>query len=586
MAELQALAHFPGVKQIENYSGTLSHGASPSVHRLDIAPQFGFPKIQGPLTLTFGKVRVTLDDCKIDTASYERSSEGAIVSLAILDRRWKWAFPTITGAYNVRGDDGEILKDNPGGKDVLDDCERTPQQLAELLLDAMGEVGYDIADLPNKTRPTVYWDRSNAARALAELCDQLGCRLVLEITGKVAIRKSGLGKGGKPSAMPPGPLTPNSSEEIELPERPDEIEIVTAPILFQQDFLLEAVGLETSGAVAGIDSLTYKPAGGWSVLDIPTFASVAEPHRELASETVFRWYRIKTPLGTPYLPGKRIDKLTRFLPLRDKQVETVLQDGKRVVKDAQVFGIWFGEFDPDLGNTATTLRPLTAATTGDVIRDWSLDQEFGIVKFSRPVYANRNADSPLEIVPAVLVLRTSFNLINSETRTPLRYSRARKLGGPKAGTKARVEIKDDVQPTSYVVYAAGGYFPPLAGNQLGPRDATKFTVSKLVSNIQTEINKQCDYYLDAIEAEYKNNDPQQATYAGIMPINPDGALQAISWTIGKGGAFTTVSRNRDFGTETTVAFAERRRLEKQEAINKAVQEAQIAKARNQGRPKA
>lgn len=585
MPELQGLAHFPGVKQIESYSGALGHGATPSVHRLDIAPQFGFPKIQGTLTLTFGKTRIEFKDCKIDTASYQRSSSGAVVSLVIMDRRWKWEFPTITGAYNVRSDDGEILKDNPGGPDALDDCERTPQELAELCLEAMGEVGYSVVDLPNKTRPTVYWDHANAARALAELCDQLGCRLVLELSGKVAIRKTGFGAGGEQSPMPPGAHTPNSSEEIDLPERPDEITIATSPILFQQDFLLEAVGMETSGAIVPLNSVSFKPAGGWDLVDLATLAALSETHRELAREFLYRWYRIKTPLGTPYLPGKKIDKLTRFLPLQDTQVETVLQDGKRVAKPAQVFGVWYGEHQPGQTNNGTTLRPLAATLDGSVIRDWTLDREFGIVKFSRPVYANRNSDSPLVPIPASLVLRVSFHMINSETRTPLRFTRTRKLGGAKAGTAARVEIKDDIQPTSYATYAAGGYFPLRDPNDLfSPRNAQQFIVNNLVTNIQADVIPACDHYLDAIEAEYKNNNPEQGEIAGIAAINPDGALQVISWTITSGGAFTTVSRNRDFGTETTVPFAERRRLEKQEAINKAVREAEIEKARNAGKP--
>src|SRR5690606_20732189 len=117
----------------------------------------------------------------------------------------------------------------------------------------------------------------------------------------VAIRKLGYGPGGRHSPMPQGPLTPNTSEGLDPPERPDSLVLVTGNKRFQGDFEIEAIGLTKAGKYLPIDDLPYKPAGGWEAqFDWAKFPGVTdEADRALAVKSVGRLYRIKTPFRVP-----------------------------------------------------------------------------------------------------------------------------------------------------------------------------------------------------------------------------------------------------------------------------------------------
>ncbi len=159
----------PGVGQIVSLSATISHGISPSVFTLVIAPQDDFEGAAGDLVLFDGQATIRLVDCKVDRHTFEYNAAGQIWRLQLLDRRWKWRWGAISGFYNARNDDNTI-KQLPGN-------EQTPQQLARLCLAAMGETNFDVSQLPNDARPTVEWDFDLPAETLASLCDQLACRV-------------------------------------------------------------------------------------------------------------------------------------------------------------------------------------------------------------------------------------------------------------------------------------------------------------------------------------------------------------------------------------------------------------------------
>src|SRR5690348_6882168 len=123
------LASFPGITQLVQASFTLSHGITPSVATLVLAPQAELPARGGTLSFTFGSVRLDFPDCRIDACSYRRDLSGLTWSLTVLDRRWKWAFGHVSGNYNRLRADGTI---DPA-------TEKSPRELAQLCLEAMGE---------------------------------------------------------------------------------------------------------------------------------------------------------------------------------------------------------------------------------------------------------------------------------------------------------------------------------------------------------------------------------------------------------------------------------------------------------------
>ena len=255
----------------------------------------------------------------------------------------------------MRREDGSIQDGDPSGSGgLVVDTERTPQELAALYLDAMGESGYDVSALPNDSRPAVEHDFDNPAEALADLCDSLGCRVVLRLDNTVAIVQVGVGADLPASLLLEDSATPNP------PEMPDNIAVVCGPSVYQVDFPLEAVGLDVATLAGGesnetiqpIDELSYTPVGGWSVADLPYLLNVGTAAgeadvtglRSLATKSVFRYYRIMMPVNVPGYDDAAdglVTKLEQILPLIEEQAATGLENHNLVPLAATVFGVWY-----------------------------------------------------------------------------------------------------------------------------------------------------------------------------------------------------------------------------------------------------
>ena len=136
----------------------------------------------GDLTLEAPDFELVLPECRVDKIQ-KTANETFLVT--IFDRRWKWRFGQISGVYNLRQPDGEL---DP-------DLETEPQDIATDCLKAMGETGFDVGELPNRTRPEYRWVAQNPAAMLDQLCQSLGCSVVLGFDNRVTIRR--LGEGGE-----------------------------------------------------------------------------------------------------------------------------------------------------------------------------------------------------------------------------------------------------------------------------------------------------------------------------------------------------------------------------------------------------
>ncbi len=164
----QGLLIYPGLAHAKSARYSQGYGAShPDVIHVTCIPQnAGTLQARGTAQFVFGTNTVTLFDCAVDYASIELTTSGHVMRLKLLDFRWASRFGEINGLYNA------ILPDN-----TLDpDLERTPQQLATLLGDAMGLTSFDVTALPDDARPLVNWVCANPASELDRLCDLLGCR--------------------------------------------------------------------------------------------------------------------------------------------------------------------------------------------------------------------------------------------------------------------------------------------------------------------------------------------------------------------------------------------------------------------------
>ena len=82
--------------------------------------------------------------------------------------------------------------------------------------------------------------------------------------------------------------------------------------------------------------------------------------------------------------------------------------------------------------------------------------------------------------------------------------------------------------------------------------------AELTRQREAEAKKQAQYYLDAIEAEYRPVVPASFSYAGFQRIQPDGAIQQVTWTVDASGYATTqASRHRE-DVRLAPTYAEKR----------------------------
>ena len=235
MADRQIYATFPGVKYVKSATFTMTPGISPSVGVLECFPQFETIKEEGTLTFYAGEQKIEIPNCRIGRGAMVHSGNSSVLSLQILDYRWKWAYGRIDGEYNQR--DRKNL--------VVDDTARDAYKLMEDCLDAMGVAKdkYDTSAVPPGINPHVEWIGTNPAKALADLCDELGFMVCPQLDGKVIISK--IGEGAELSTTDAESIAPT----VDPPEGPDKITVIGAATRYQALLHLEAVGLDLDGTI-------------------------------------------------------------------------------------------------------------------------------------------------------------------------------------------------------------------------------------------------------------------------------------------------------------------------------------------------
>lgn len=559
-------AYFPGIEKIVGASVTMVHGISPAVFQLQIAPQDNFTAAGGTFSIVYSDIptgggstlQYDFPDCKVDRHSFRRGTGGELWTLDIWDRRWKWAFGHVSGIYNTRDDQGEVISDR----------EKTPKELIRLCLEGMLEDPDDaiLSDVPDDPRPLVEWDYEYASEALASLCDTLGLRVVLQLDNRVAIRVAGEG-ADLPSVFSNGVV--DNSLSIDPPERPDSLLLVGGINRYQVDIPLEAVGQDTDGSFKLVDDLSYAPADGWEKMDLPIFLNVDNPGEEqdLAQKWIWRAYRIKVdeenPLTVPGFnsegyDGDPITDRNNVLPIFDTQVVSTV-DRSEEYQPAIVYGKWLTGTDEYKNNVAlnTDIEPTDDYFSNhpEVIfqGEYTIDREQGLVLFRDYVYANsghtEDADVPTEILeaPAELWLRTSVVVRDPETLGLVRYTNERDLGSG-FGTGAKLVRQEDIIQTFLPTYT----------------DAD-FTIGSVTTNTKL-VDDEAAHYLDAAERGLALLEPQTIKYAGILDgMELDGAITQVTFAVGRlgedGKAVTIVSRN-DEQVEATLGYDERRRIER------------------------
>ncbi len=271
MADRKPYILWPGIAQPVNLTYCLSQGITPGSAILRFLPQDASKiALQGDLVFGDGVGTVRLRDCKINSLRTSMDPEsGRSWSVDILDRRWKWTSTgVVAGAYNVPDATRDVTRppEEAGPYLTLPRyyvpwTTRNPHDLIKQCLAAMGERRYQI-NAPNVAYPlpAMEWDYANPAQMLSQLCEMLGCRIVYrpDVDGVWIVP---IGKGADLPAGGPG-VVYRDSPGIKTPSRPDSLLLVGAPVKYQVEWILEAVGEEWDGSLKPINALSYAPPDG------------------------------------------------------------------------------------------------------------------------------------------------------------------------------------------------------------------------------------------------------------------------------------------------------------------------------------
>ena len=241
---------------------------------------------------------------------------------------------------------------------------------------------------------------------------------------------------------------------------------------------------------------------------------------ELARKWVYRAYQIVTPLN---LLNSAVKRLNLVLPRTSSRVPPAAQ---ALNKPAMVFGQFCN-------------AGLALATT--ICGARSLLEHPGPAVFS---HASPSTGSGAISRTSVLNTR-----VERARYAPLFFSAPGFVSSGRggSGTRTRFDKHDDI------VYAVR----PVLWER-------RKSAQRRARNNRADVDPECDYYLDAIDAEYRTKVPQNIRYAGIRPIDLDGAIQQIMFSVGASGATTTIVRNSELMLQA-VPYKVRRAAERQQA---------------------
>lgn len=507
----QATITFPGLTKIVRANVTWNRGVSPGQITVDTVPQTSVTSAVGnfsivwadrlpdgsPNPLDADAVTITLYDCAIDVSTLEIRNNQTW-SVTIFDRRWKWQYGEISGRYNVRNDNGSLDTST----------EKTPQQLATLCLDAMGETGYDVSQIPNTARPEVNWDVENPAQALAGLCSVLRCEVVLTLAenNPVVIYPNGTG-----TALPTA-YSQSLSQSGKVGQRPAYVRAVTQPILLQRRFKLRAVGLDTDDEVKALADLSYEPASGFQDEQFMDDVTTSSDAKKLAQKSVYRWFELATfaddtldiPSISPSVGLSSLDSIAR-VRLTSGLIESQEIHGKLKPKEPRLYGTYFSH-----QYTSGTSNETDAEYPGD----FSIDVGRGLVQLREPLVKMNGST----IEEPDLYLEIAFT-IEDTTGALVRYKRDMAVDNPDSDGILLVRM-DNIRRTVRWPYTA---------------IATEGTVADNATTVNSEI----DARLTQVVASIGADSSADALYGRIVPIELDGLRQQVVWSIGGNKEATT-----------------------------------------------
>lgn len=482
---MPASVSFTGIQSTTGADFPLARGIAPSICTLYMVPQEVLDLPPGILQFADDTNTVAFSGCAIEAAHFHILREGRQWrwSIQILDRRRTWKQSTISGEYNVRKPDGSLVSDT----------QKSAQELMGLCLTACGEIGFDASQAPQNVFPYVRWRDARADLELAWLCEYTACEVCPTVGDTFAI--CALGTGGDLQSIavqkhPPVRYVPRST--------PSTLRVVGGPSIWQTKLKLQPVAEEADGTQAKLEDASYKPSAGWTYESPVSFPNVTDDDDQRAAlETAYRRFRVlEQAEGGLTVPGcpEQIDAIDQYLPLLPYLVESA---NDLDLTPRAKFPFIEGDYWPysDSGEGVDHER---------FIGPFTILHDRGEVEFLNPVL---NLSSGT-IVDPTLYLTCAYRVIGQDGD----FVRVRRERGLVGGGGVELLRRPELFATFLAAY-----------------DGVSRTG---LTDTLAAAEQEADAYLDRFAQKYAAPSAGECTYAGILPVAPDGNLSQVTWRVG------------------------------------------------------
>lgn len=487
----------------------------------------------------------------------------------VKDRRWRWQYPVIWGRYNVRDDDNKLEAGT----------EKTPRELATLLLQALGETGFNVEDLPDDAElsPAVDWDFTPVARQLQELVAMYGCDVHLLPNNTVKIIREGTG-----SLPPEEDLERTPVSGLTILDAPDEVAAFAGDTVFESWLELEPIMYEyPDGKTVPLEDSELKPAAGWNSVDLDECLAIAESEadpvvqqrkRQQVKDHLYRTWRPKKFAGEATkppgytveivdgeeVPYPDVEDMRLILPLMPTRLlpGENSEAGEKKMSPAELGGFfWDTELSRNIEHANFRLIEN---------KNFQIDTERGHIRLSRPAYRYAIFEESIggEHMPARLWLRCGYHL-RQTLYGPKFTHKFQKPTGYENDTQPEWINRSDIYRTVIATYPADYTEPFTPGS---PVDN--------VADIEEILENACDQRILQYAVQ---QDPTVYPYNKLKQVSTSGRTKQVTHECGHGKlAKTTASVNYEHDRQQPLAYQKQQIQRDRDQAAKAAQKFQIS----------
>ena len=566
MAERFGQAFWPGVNGFVSCSYTCSHGIAPGIASLEVPEQDpGKIPLLGDLIITDGVGKIRLHGAKITSWSLGGGAGSPrTLTLYIADRRWRWAFGAVAGYWN-QIDPYPDPSSFPDGEFTIAYGPFAPgtYRPANLLMgDCLTALNERFLIDPSPTYPVpAQWEWEPAASALSQLCDQLGYRVCYQpIANRVLIAPAGVG-----TILPHMIPMVSGSKGCDSPERPNTLILIGGPTVYHDYLALEPVGQEQDGTFVPINDLSYKPANGWSQAGVPPWFDGVQAGKDLtrnealdlAKRHVWRTFRVKLADVRTNEPGfidvggyGKVYDRKQIVLLPHIHGLSKAANGQPTTEPPYLSGsVYLPSLNVGTERLIATSSRDNTVTSVRLPHKVQIDSARGLVMLDQPAFY-RSTTGGTAILAPDLYLYTGFQIRSARGLVP---NAIQAVGYTPANP-------DPTIPPEYLRH------PEIVEILRTRRTDTGNVITEVISN-RDDLADQIAYHIQAANARYEAKGSEDRTYAGIIGIEPDGAIQQVTWSVGGGQpAITRASRNNEHALFIP-RYPERRRNENSVAFS-------------------